>query len=233
MKISKDRTTAPAASDIELLSPQISDGFEQDPWRVLRIQSEIVDGFETLKHLGKAVSIFGSARIKRNNKYYKDTVETARLLSSKGISIISGGGPGIMEAANKGAMLGKKGKSAGLNIELPMEQVPNKFQDISLEFRYFFVRKLMFVRYASAFICFPGGYGTLDELFNILTLIQTGKTKNFPVILYDKEHWKDVIDFITNKLSSENYISETDKHLIKIANTPKEVVKYLKPFLSI
>jgi uncharacterized protein (TIGR00730 family) len=231
MKLSKDTTKQPAATDIELLCPVNSTDFERDPWRVLRIQAEIVDGFESLNSLGKAVSIFGSARIKRNTKYYNDAVETSKLLSAKGISIISGGGPGIMEAANRGAKLGKKGKSAGLNIELPHEQTPNQFQDISLEFRYFFVRKLMFVRYASAFICFPGGFGTLDELFNILTLIQTGKTKNFPVILYDEAHWKDLMEFINFKLSSQKYINEEDKKLIKIANSPQEVVKMLKPFL--
>ncbi len=193
-----------------------------ETWRVFRIQSELVEGFETLHELGPAVTIFGSARLSEGNKYYDDTVKLATILADDGFSIITGGGPGIMEGANRGA---KKGKapSVGLNIELPMEQSPNTHQDISLSFRYFFIRKLMFVKYAIAFIIFPGGFGTMDELFEALTLVQTKKIKSFPVILYGSEYWKGLIDWMKNSLVPEGTISREDFALFSIVDTPEEV----------
>jgi uncharacterized protein (TIGR00730 family) len=193
-----------------------------ETWRVFRIQSELVEGFETLHELGPAVTIFGSARLSEGNKYYDDTVKLATILADDGFSIITGGGPGIMEGANRGA---KKGKapSVGLNIELPMEQSPNTHQDISLSFRYFFIRKLMFVKYAIAFIIFPGGFGTMDELFEALTLVQTKKIKSFPVILYGSKYWKGLIDWMKNSLVPEGTISREDFALFSIVDTPEEV----------
>jgi len=193
-----------------------------ETWRVFRIQSELVEGFETLHELGPAVTIFGSARLSEGNKYYDDTVKLATILADDGFAIITGGGPGIMEGANRGA---KKGKapSVGLNIELPMEQSPNEYQDITLSFRYFFIRKLMFIKYAIAFIIFPGGFGTMDELFEALTLVQTRRIKSFPVILYGSKYWKGLIDWMKNSLVPEGTISREDFALFSIVDTPEEV----------
>lgn len=220
-----------AESEIELLNPNNAQDFTHDGWRVLRIQAEIVDGFENLKQLGKAVTIFGSARTSASDPYYQKAVDTARLLSEQGISIITGGGGGIMEAGNLGAQQGKNGKSAGMNIELPKEQTPNLYQDISLEFRYFFVRKLMLVRYSKAFLVFPGGFGTLDELFDILTLIQTEKVKNFPVILVGKSFWQPMLHFIENSLKPA-YINNNDTDLFQVLDKPEEIADSLKKTLS-
>ena len=160
-----------------------------ETWRVFRIQSELVEGFETLNEIGPAVTIFGSSRLSAGNKYYDDALAVAKMLADDGFAIITGGGPGVMEGANRGA---KKGKahSIGLNIEIAAEQHPNKYQDISLSFRYFFIRKLMFIKYAMAYIIFPGGFGTMDEFFEALTLAQTKKIETFPIILYGSEYWK-------------------------------------------
>ncbi len=193
-----------------------------ETWRVFRIQSELVEGFETLHDLGPAVTIFGSARLLQDNKYYEDAVRLARMLADDGFAIITGGGPGIMEGANKGA---KKGKahSVGLNIEIPAEQEPNKYHDISLSFRYFFIRKLMFIKYAIAFIIFPGGFGTMDELFEALTLSQTKRIQSFPIILYGSEYWKGLIDWMKNTLVPNGTIAREDFALFSLVDTPEEV----------
>jgi uncharacterized protein (TIGR00730 family) len=209
----------------------IEDFKSSDTWRVFRIQSELVEGFETLHGIGPAVSIFGSARLTEESFYYQEAFKVARLLSEAGFSIITGGGPGIMEAANKGAKLGK-GKSIGLNIELPHEQQPNKYQDISLNFRYFFVRKLMFIKYSIGFVIFPGGYGTFDELFEALTLVQTGKIISFPIILYGSEYWKGLLDWLKNSPKNLGAISVDDFKYFEIINNPEAVRGYLKNYLT-
>lgn len=193
-----------------------------ETWRVFRIQSELVEGFETLNDLGPAVTIFGSARLSKGNKYYNDAVTLAKMLADDGFAIITGGGPGIMEGANKGA---KKGKahSVGLNIEIPSEQVPNKYQDVTLSFRYFFIRKLMFIKYAMAYIIFPGGFGTMDELFEALTLVQTNRIKSFPVILYGTEYWKGLLDWMKNTLVTNKTIGRDDFALFSLVDTPEDV----------
>ncbi len=193
-----------------------------ETWRVFRIQSELVEGFETLHDLGPAVTIFGSARMSQENKYYEDAVVLAKKLADDGFAIITGGGPGIMEGANKG---GKRGKahSVGLNIEIPAEQEPNRYHDISLSFRYFFIRKLMFIKYAIAFIIFPGGFGTMDELFEALTLAQTKRIQSFPIILYGSEYWKGLIDWMKNTLVPHGTIGKEDFALFSLVDTPEEV----------
>ncbi len=193
-----------------------------ETWRVFRIQSELVEGFETLNDLGPAVTIFGSSRLKPGNKYYDDAVTVAKKLADDGFAIITGGGPGIMEGANKGAQKGKA-PSVGLNIEIPSEQVPNKYQDISLSFRYFFIRKLMFVKYAIAYIIFPGGFGTMDELFEALTLVQTKRIKSFPIILYGSEYWSGLIDWMKKTLIAEGTIEREDFALFSLVDKPEEV----------
>jgi hypothetical protein len=193
-----------------------------ETWRVFRIQSELVEGFETLNDIGPAVSIFGSSRMQEGQKYYDDAASVARMLADDGFAIITGGGPGVMEGANRGA---KKGKahSIGLNIEIPSEQTPNKYQDISLSFRYFFIRKLMFIKYAIAYIIFPGGFGTMDELFEALTLAQTKRIKSFPIILYGSEYWKGLIDWMKTTLVANGTISREDFALFSIVDRPEEI----------
>jgi len=209
----------------------IEDFKSSDTWRVFRIQSELVEGFETLHGIGPAVSIFGSARLTEESFYYQEAFKVARLLSEAGFSIITGGGPGIMEAANKGAKIGK-GKSIGLNIELPHEQQPNKYQDISLNFRYFFVRKLMFIKYSIGFVIFPGGYGTFDELFEALTLVQTGKIISFPIVLYGSEYWQGLLEWLKNSPKNLGAISLDDFKYFEIINNPEAVCGYLKNYLT-
>lgn len=193
-----------------------------DPWRVLRIQGEFVEGFETLAGLGPAVSIFGSARVVEDDPAYQAAMETARLLAEAGLVIITGGGPGIMEAGNRGAKLAG-GTSVGLNIELPFEQGTNPYVETSINFHYFFIRKTMFVKYAQGFVIFPGGFGTLDELFEALTLIQTGKISNFPVILYDSRYWSGLIDWLKDVMFAGGKIAEADLNLLVLADTPQQV----------
>ena len=196
-----------------------------EPWRVLRIQSEFVEGFDTLAGIGSCISIFGSARTPKDDAYYKDAEKTAALLVKNGMGVITGGGPGIMEAANKGAFEAG-GLSIGCNIELPFEQAANDYQNISLEFRYFFVRKMIFVKYSVGYIIFPGGYGTLDELFEALTLIQTGKIEHFPIVLYGSSYWKDLCNWIDEYLLEKySLISPEDMELYRIADSPEEAVK--------
>ena len=197
-----------------------------DTWRVFRIQSELVDGFESLHDLGHAVTIFGSSRLGSDSPYYRAATEVAARLSSAGFAVITGGGPGIMEGANKGAF-GNGSKSVGLNIDLPREQTPNRYQDIRLDFRYFFVRKLMFVKYAVAFVIFPGGFGTLDELFEALTLVQTEKIRKFPVVLYGSEHWAGLIHWLRETVHGAACVDANDLALFSVADSPEEVVSIL------
>ncbi len=199
----------------------------EDGWRVFRIMGEFVEGFDELVKLGPAVSIFGSARITRANPMYQLCVETARLLGEAGYAIITGGGPGIMEAANRGAREAGV-PSVGCNIELPFEQEGNQYADIQVDFRYFFVRKTMFVKYAVAFVIFPGGFGTLDELFESLTLIQTGKIRSFPVILFGKEYWGGLIAWLRNRVALEGKIAAADLDLFFCTDSPREAADFLK-----
>ena len=197
-----------------------------DPWRVLRIMGEFVEGFDTLSDLGHAVSIFGSARTKPDDAYYEKAIETGRLLAKQGFAIITGGGPGIMEAANRGAQEGG-GLSVGCNIELPFEQGTNPFVERSINFRYFFVRKMMFVKYSMAFITFPGGFGTMDELFESLTLIQTGKVKHFPVVLFGKDYWSGLVEWIQARLVAEGKVDASDLDLFHVTDHPAEAVGWV------
>lgn len=200
-----------------------------ETWRVFRIQSELVEGFETLNELGPAVAIFGSSRMEQGSYYYEKAVELGKRLSDAGFAVITGGGPGIMEGVNKGAQLGK-GTSVGLNIEIPVEQHPNKYQDLSLSFRYFFVRKLMFVKYSIAFIIFPGGFGTMDELFEALTLSQTKRIGIFPIILFGKNYWEGLIDWFKSTLITNKTISPEDLELISFADEVDETCKILSKY---
>jgi len=203
-----------------------------DSWQIFKIMSEFVEGFETMSKIGPCVSVFGSARTKSDNKFYKQAEEIGYLLTQSGYGVISGGGPGIMEAANKGATRGG-GKSVGLNIDLPFEQSANLFidNDKLINFDYFFVRKVMFVKYAQGFIVLPGGVGTLDELFEAITLIQTQKIGKFPIVLVGKSYWEGLLDWIkTTMLEKEKNISIEDLDLINIVDTPKQAVAIINNF---
>ena len=197
-----------------------------DPRRVLRIMGEFVEGFDTLARVSNGVSLFGSARTRPEDPMYDACVDTARQLSTAGFTVITGGGPGIMEAGNKGARLAD-GHSIGLNIELPFEQGTNEYVETSVNFRYFFVRKMMFVKYSIGFVVFPGGYGTLDELFEALTLIQTGKIKHFPVLLFGSAYWKGLLDWLKNTMAAERKIEASDLRLFTVTDDPKQVVSEL------
>ena len=198
-----------------------------EAWRVFRIMAEFIDGFEVLGKIPPAVSIFGSTRARPQDEDYQKAEETARRLAMEGYAIVTGGGPGIMEAANKGAMEAK-GVSVGINIELPQEQKPNKYVGTYLSFRYFFVRKVMFVKYAVAFIIFPGGFGTLDEFFEPLQLIQTHKMKPFPLILVGKDYWKGLGDWIREIVLARGKISPEDINLFCTLEEPEEIVNFIK-----
>jgi len=195
----------------------------RESWKIFQIMAEFVEGFERLARIRPSVSIFGSARTTPDHPYYKLTEEIARALSDAGFSVVSGGGPGIMEAANKGAFAGKS-PSIGLNIQLPREQSGNPYQDISLNFRHFFSRKVMFVKYAAAYVVMPGGFGTLDELAEILTLVQTGKTRRIPIILVESRFWTGLIDWFRESLVAEGTIAAEDLDLFQILDKPSEVV---------
>jgi uncharacterized protein (TIGR00730 family) len=197
---------------------------KSDSWRVLRIMGEFVWGFDNLADVSDGVTIFGSARTQPDDPCYQKAVETARLLARARIPVITGGGPGIMEAANRGALEGG-GLSIGCNIELPFEQGSNTYLTRSLNFKFFFVRKTMFVKYATAFIVFPGGYGTLDELFEALTLIQTGKVKHFPVILFGREYWSGLVAWLTDTVAAERKINPSDLHLFRVTDDPAEAAR--------
>jgi uncharacterized protein (TIGR00730 family) len=208
---------------LESPPPQTAAQFflKSDSWRVLRIMGEFVWGFDNLADVSDGVTIFGSARTQVGDPYYQKAVETARLLARARIPVITGGGPGIMEAANRGALEGG-GLSIGCNIELPFEQGSNAYLTRSLNFKFFFVRKTMFVKYATAFIVFPGGYGTLDELFEALTLIQTGKVTHFPVILFGREYWSGLVAWLTETVAAERKINPADLHLFRVTDDPAE-----------
>ena len=205
-----------------------------DSWSVFKIMGELVEGYEKLSQLGPCVSIFGSARTKPEDKYYKKTIEISESIVKLGLGIITGGGPGIMEAANKGAQKAG-GVSVGLNIDLPFEQAHNEFIDSDkiIDFDYFFVRKVMFVRYAQAFVVMPGGFGTLDELFEAITLIQTNKIERFPVILYGSEFWSGCVDWIKNTVSKKfNNVSTNEILLFEVVDTKDEIIDILKSFYN-
>ncbi|MCI0434797.1 MAG: TIGR00730 family Rossman fold protein [Gemmatimonadetes bacterium] len=195
-----------------------------DAWRVFRIMGEFVEGFDTLARLGPAVTMFGSARTGRDHSDYKAAEQTARLLAERGFAVITGGGPGIMEAANKGAAEAGGG-SVGCNIELPFEQGMNAYVRIPINFRYFFVRKTMFVKYAEAFVIFPGGFGTMDELFEALTLIQTGKVRDFPVILFGRAYWQGLVVWLRETMLVTGRIQEMDLSLFTLTDSPEEAVR--------
>jgi uncharacterized protein (TIGR00730 family) len=220
----RDYLPLTVTEDEKLLSgglvPQ-ADFTRTDPWRVLRIMSEFIEGFDTLAAVTKGVTIFGSARVGPDDPQYEAAQETARLLAEAGFSIITGAGPGIMEAANKGARLGH-GRSIGCNIELPFEQGANPYVDTLINFRYFFVRKTMFIKYSNAFIIFPGGFGTLDEAFEALTLIQTGKIYQFPVIMFGRHYWAGLIRWLQSRVLGERKISPGDLDLILLTDDPRE-----------
>jgi uncharacterized protein (TIGR00730 family) len=221
---------------VEAVPPAVArlpEGFEpitestlSDPWRVFRIMGEFVDGFDALARIGPAVSIFGSARTPQSDPDYQAATETCRHLAEAGFAIMTGAGPGIMEAANKGAHLGG-GLSIGLNIELPFEQDVNRYVDLSLTFRYFFVRKTMFVRYSEGFVIFPGGYGTMDELFEALTLIQVGKVHNFPLVMYNNRYHASLMRWLKKNVLAEGKISPEDLDIIITANSPEQAAQII------
>ncbi len=201
----------------------------EDPWRVFKIMAEFVDGFEELSAIGLAVSIFGSARTQRTHRMYKMAQKTASLLVKEGFSIITGGGPAIMEASNKGATK-VGGNSIGLNIDLPFEQKPNKYIKTLINFHYFFCRKVMFVKYAKAFVIFPGGLGTLDEFFESITLIQTQRIERFPVVLVGSYYWTGLVAWLRDTVLKEGNIDPQDLEIFQIVDTPQEVIKVIKNF---
>ena len=203
-----------------------ADWVHTDPWRVMRIQAEFVEGFGLLAELGPAVSIFGSARTSRDSGDYATAETIATGLAKAGYAIITGGGPGIMEAANKGAAAGG-GVSVGLGIELPHEQGMNEYVDVGVEFRYFFVRKTVFIKYSQAFVVMPGGFGTMDELFEAVTLVETGKITRFPIVLFGSSYWGGLITWLREKVLAERKISASDLDLLTVADDPAEVVRII------
>lgn len=220
----------PTKKPAHLRKDRIVEDFKmEDPWRVFRIMSEFVDGFHEMSDIGPAVTIFGSARTAPDHRWYKDAEKTAGLLVKEGYAVITGGGPGVMEAANKGAME-SAGQSIGLNIDLPFEQKPNPYITRLIHFHYFFARKVMFLKYAKAFVIFPGGYGTLDELFESLTLMQTKRMEKFPVILYDSKFWKGLMGWIKGDLVDVKNISPEDVDLFTLVDSPQGVVNVIRKF---
>jgi uncharacterized protein (TIGR00730 family) len=203
---------------------------KEDPWRIFRIMAEFVDSFEILSQLGPGVTVFGSARMLPNNPYYAKAVDLAKGLAKHNLAIITGGGPGIMEAANKGAALAK-GKSVGLNIELPHEQRGNRFATIPINFHYFFSRKVCFVKYSIGFIFMPGGFGTLDEFFEVLTLVQTQRIPEFPMILFGRDHWKGLVKWMKDRLEQYQFISPGDLDLFKITDDPEEAIQIILDYV--
>jgi uncharacterized protein (TIGR00730 family) len=229
MNVSDEPNIAPpgATQDEQLLeSPRPDEFTHTDTWRVFRIMGEFVEGFDDLATLTRGISIFGSARTAPDDPDYKAAEETAALLVRAGFAVITGGGPGIMEAGNRGAFEAG-GTSVGCNIELPWEQKPNPYQTLSLKFKYFFVRKMMFVKYSQAFIIFPGGFGTLDELFESLTLIQTHKIRDFPVVMFGSRYWGGLMDWIREVALKEGKVSAADLELLHLTDSPAEVVQII------
>ena len=224
----KEVLRAPGSTQDEQLleSPRPDEFTHTDPWRVFRIMGEFVEGFDELATLTRGVSIFGSARSKPGDADYEAAQETAALLAAEGFAVITGGGPGIMEAANRGAFEAG-GLSIGCNIELPFEQRPNPYQTRSLKFKYFFVRKMMFVKYSLGFIIFPGGFGTFDELFEALTLIQTKKIRNFPVVLFGSTYWSGLLDWLKQVVQLDGKIGQHDLSMFHVTDSPQEVLEIL------
>ena len=229
----KDYSKAPPPGETQderlLQTPHADEFLHTDTWRVFRIMGEFVQGFEDLAHVANGVSVFGSARTKPNDSEYRAAQETGALLARAGYAVITGGGPGIMEAANRGAFEAG-GASVGCNIELPHEESSNTYLTLSLKFKYFFVRKMMFVKYSDAFIIFPGGFGTLDELFEALTLIQTRKIHNFPVVLFGTRYWKPMLDWLRGPMLKEGKIVEEDFRRLHVTDAPSEVVEIIRTY---
>lgn len=201
----------------------------RESWKIFQVMTELVEGFERLVRIPPSVSIFGSARLAPDHKWYQLADQSAKALSEAGFTVVTGGGPGIMEAANKGAKAGPS-LSVGLNIVLPNEETANDYQDISLRYRHFFTRKVMFVKYASAYVVMPGGFGTLDELAEILALVQTGKTRKIPIILAVESFWKDLMNWVEDQMITHGMINEEDMQLFQYADTPKEMVEAVQEF---
>lgn len=215
------------------IAPEVNDSMlAKESWKIFQVIAEFVEGYERLVHIKPSVSIYGSARVQPDNPYYELAYETGKLLSNSGYSVVTGGGPGIMEACNKGAYQGSS-FSIGLNIVLPGEVTNSKFQDISLRFRHFFTRKVMFVKYASAYVCMPGGYGTIDELSEILSLIQTKKTRRIPVIIVNRKFWGPLIDWFRDTMLAEGMIDQADFDLFTTAETPEEILQQIKDFYAV
>ena len=226
-RLSKDPMVT---EDERLLTRSARPAFlQEDPWRVLRILSEFVDGFDALAEVGPAVTVFGSARVAEGSPVYEQAREIGRSLARDGWAVITGGGPGVMEAANRGCQEAG-GLSIGCNIELPHEQSVNQYVDLSVEFRYFFARKTMFVKYADAFVIMPGGFGTLDELFEALTLIQTGKIRHFPLVLVGTAYWNGLLDWVRGTLLTDGTVSKDDLDLLTVTDDPEEVCRVVRAF---
>ncbi|MBN1473420.1 MAG: TIGR00730 family Rossman fold protein [Syntrophaceae bacterium] len=204
----------------------------EESWRIFRIMAEFVDSIESLSKIRNAVSIFGSARLKPEDKYYQMAETLGRILAQNGFSVITGGGPGIMEAANKGAAEAG-GKSVGMNIRLPFEQKPNPYANLQIDYKYFFIRKVMFVKYALAYVILPGGYGTMDEFFEALTLIQTKRVKSFPVILMGSEYWQGLMDWLKNSMMQNGMILPFDYEMIQVIDDPEEAVRHIKKYVIV
>ena len=227
--VKKERKTGrqlPGTTQDEQLleSPRADEFTHTDPWRVFRIMGEFVEGFDELATLSRGIAIFGSARTKPDSPEYKAAQETGALFAAQGYAVITGGGPGVMEAANRGAFEAG-GLSIGCNIELPFEQRPNTYQTLSLTFKYFFVRKMMFVKYSTGFIIFPGGFGTFDELFEALTLIQTRKIRNFPIVLFGRQYWSGMLAWLREEVLRGGKINEHDLDLFHVTDSPAEVIE--------
>ena len=220
-----------ATEDLVLLQRRDPSFVDTDPWRVLRIVSEFVEGFDALARIPRAVSVFGSARIGEQDPFYAAAREVGAELARAGLAVITGAGPGAMEAANRGCREAG-GLSIGCNIELPFEQSMNPYVDLGVDFRYFFVRKMMFVKYAEGFVVFPGGFGTLDELFEALTLIQTGKVQHFPVVLFGSEYWSGLLDWLHRPVLAEGKVAADDLRLFHVSDDPAEVVPYIRQVLE-
>ncbi len=205
---------------------------KEESWRIFRIMAEFVESIEVLSKVHNAVTIFGSARLKPDDKYYHMAEKLGQLLAQNGFAVMTGGGPGIMEAVNKGAAEAG-GQSVGMNIKLPFEQKPNPYANLQLDYKYFFIRKVMFVKYAMAYVIMPGGYGTMDEFFEALTLIQTKRVKSFPVILMGREYWQGLLDWLKDSMVQKNMILPFDLEMIQLIDEPEEVVKHIKKYVIV
>lgn len=210
----------------------IDDLSKGESWRIFRIMAEFVESIEILSNVHNAVTIFGSARLKPDDPYYQMAERLGMLLAQEGFAVITGGGPGIMEAGNKGAAEAG-GMSVGMNIKLPFEQKPNPYANLQLDYKYFFIRKVMFIKYAMAYVIMPGGYGTMDEFFEALTLIQTKRVRSFPVILMGKEYWKGLLDWLKDSMVQRNMILPFDLEMIQLIDEPEEVVRHIKKYVII